>query len=173
MYRHRIRHLADFPDSIRRLGALAGTEAVAAAAADDLAARISALERRRAGVRAGSILIQVWDHPIYTVGRAELLSDVVAVCGYRNIYADLPDPGPAVSLESVLARDPDVILALGPDRRMADEWLRGWRAYPMLRAVRDARLIAWTDQRLSRLGPSMIDATEALCEALPTAPPAP
>jgi iron complex transport system substrate-binding protein len=173
VYRHRIRRLADIPDSIRRLGTLAGTEAVAAAAAEELASRIAGLERRRAGARAGTILIQVWDHPIYTVGRAELMSDVVAVCGYRNVYDDLADPGPAVSLESVLARDPDLILAVGPDRRSADEWIRGWRAYPMLRAVRGARLIPWTDQRLSRLGPSMVDATEALCEALPAPPPAP
>jgi ABC-type Fe3+-hydroxamate transport system substrate-binding protein len=94
------------------------------------------------------------------------MTDVVTICGYRNIYADLPEPGPAVSLESVLERNPDVILAVGPDRRAADEWLQGWRAYPTLKAVRSGRLIPWTDQRLSRLGPSMVDAAEALCAGL-------
>jgi hypothetical protein len=32
--------------------------------------------------------------------------------------------------------------------------------------VRDQRLIAFEDQALSRLGPSVLDATEALCRAL-------
>jgi len=44
--------------------------------------------------------------------------------------------------------------------------IQNWRGYPTLKAVRNRRLIAWTDQRLSRLGPSMVDATEVLCRAL-------
>jgi iron complex transport system substrate-binding protein len=166
VYRHRIRRLADIPDSLRRLGALAGTSAAAASAADDLAARIAALAQRYAASRGGTMLIQVWDRPIYTVGNSELMSDVVSICGYRNVYADLPEPGPAVSLESVLARDPDVILAVGSDQAASEEWIHRWRSYPVLKAVRGGRLIPWTDQRLSRLGPSMVDATEALCNAL-------
>jgi iron complex transport system substrate-binding protein len=166
VYRHRIERLSDIPASVRRLGALAGTQSQANAAADDLSARIEALRQRYADAHAGSILIQVWDHPIYTVGRAELLSDVVGICGYHNVYQDLPDPGPAVSLESVLKRDPDVILALGSDQKAAAEWAHYWRAYPTLKAVRTGRVIPWTDQRLSRLGPSMVAATAALCSGL-------
>ncbi len=166
VYRHHIRRLADIPESVRRFGALAGTGAIAIPAADALRSRIEALKQRYKNASGGTMLVQVWDHPIYTVGQSELMTDVVTLCGYRNIYADLPEAGPAVSLESVLERNPDIILAVGPDRAAADEWLRGWRAYPTLKAVRNGRLIPWTDQRLSRLGPSMVDAAEALCEAL-------
>jgi len=166
VYRHRIRSLAEIPDSLRRFGVLAGTEGEAQAAARQYAEHIAALERRYAQADSGRILIQVWDRPIYTVGRSELLSDVVRICGYRNLYDDLEDPGPAVSLESVLARDPDVILAVGADVASAGEWLDRWRGYPTLKAVRNGRLLPWTDARLSRLGPSMVEATEALCGAL-------
>ncbi len=108
----------------------------------------------------------MWDRPIYTVGRAEIMSDVINACGYRNVYEDLADPGPAVTLESVLARDPDIILALAPDERSGRDWVADWRAYPSMRAVRSGRVLAWTDQRLSRLGPSIVDAAEDLCAAL-------
>ena len=167
VYRHRIERLADIPESVRRLGVLAGTQSQARAAAASLSASIEALRRRYANAHGGTILIQVWDHPIYTVGRSELMSDVVGICGFHNVYQDLPDPGPAVSLESVLKRDPDVILAVGSDQKAAEDWAAHWRAYPTLKAVHSGRLIPWTDQRLSRLGPSMVDATEALCSALP------
>jgi iron complex transport system substrate-binding protein len=166
VYRHRIARLADIPDSVRRLGALAGTLPQAQAAAASLAARIAALQQRYANAHGGTVLIQVWDHPIYTVGRSELMSDVLRICGYGNLYQDLPDPGPAVSLESVLQRDPDLILAVGSDQKAAEDWALRWRAYPTLKAERHGRVIPWTDQRLSRLGPSMVDATEALCAAL-------
>jgi len=166
VYRHRIVRLSDIAPSLQRLGTLAGTRPVANAAAADLAARIATLQQRYAEAPGGTVLIQVWDHPIYTVGGAELLTDVVRTCGYRNVFADLPDPGPAVSLEAVLARDPDVILSLGADHTSADAWAAHWRDYPNLRAVQRGRLIPWSDQRLSRLGPSMVDATEALCQVL-------
>jgi iron complex transport system substrate-binding protein len=166
VYRHRIERLSDIPGSLQRLGELAGTQSEAQAAAAALAARIAALEQRYAARHGGTVLIQVWDHPIYTVGRAELMSDVLRICGYRNLYQDLPDPGPAVSLESVLQRDPDLVLAVGSDQKAADDWAHAWRAFPSLKAVRDGRLIPWTDQRLSRLGPSMVAATESLCSAL-------
>jgi iron complex transport system substrate-binding protein len=178
VYRHRLARLEDVPGSLVRLGRLAGTEAQAQRAAADFTARLSGLQARyrhtgHAGTADGpaagarTILLQLWDQPLYTVGGAELLSDVVATCGYRNLYADLSDPGPAVSIESVLARNPDVILALAGDPRSADAWARRWQDYPVLAAVRAGHVLPWSDARLSRLGPSMLEATEALCGALP------
>lgn len=166
IYRHRLTALDDIPASLIRLGQLAGTEASARTAASELAARIAALRSRYRQAQPESVLIQVWDRPIYTVGRAEIMTDVVHACGYRSVYEDLADPGPAVTLESVLARDPQIILALAPDAAAGRDWVAGWHVYPSLRAVRTGRVVSWTDQRLSRLGPSIVDAAEELCRAL-------
>jgi len=173
VYRHRVARLDEFAPSLERFGALAGTAAQAQRAAADFAARLEALRTRYAAAPAGNaerartILLQVWDQPLYTVGGAELLSDVAATCGYRNLYAELPDAGPAVAVESVLARNPDVILSLAGDPASAASWARRWQAYPVLAAVRSGHVLAWSDQRLSRFGPATLDATEALCRALP------
>ncbi len=166
IYRHRLTALDDIPGSLIRLGQLAGTEAQARVAAGELATRIAALRERYRGAAPESVLIQVWDKPIYTVGRAEIMTDVIHACGYHSVYEDLADPGPAVTLESVLARDPKIILALPPDASAGRDWVAGWRAYPSLQAVRSERVISWTDQRISRLGPSIVDAAEELCRAL-------
>ncbi len=166
IYRHRLTALDDIPGSLIRLGQLAGTEAHARTAASELAARIAALREQYRGAAQESVLIQVWDRPIYTVGRAEIMTDVIHACGYRSVYEDLAEPGPAVTLESVLARDPKIILALPPDARAGRDWVAGWSAYPSLQAVRSGRVISWTDQRISRLGPSIVDAAEELCRAL-------
>jgi iron complex transport system substrate-binding protein len=166
IYHHRLASLDDIPASLLRLGRLAGTEPQAEAAAAELAQRIAALRSRYRQAAVQSVLIQVWDRPIYTVGRTQIMTDVVHACGYRSVYEDLADPGPAVTLESVLARDPQIILALPPDAGAGREWLARWREYPVLTAERSGRVISWTDQRLSRLGPSMVDAAEDLCRAL-------
>ena len=166
IYRHRLARLDDIPASLARLGRLAGTQAAAGAAAGEFKQRIAALRERYLQAEPATVLIQVWDRPIYTVGRTEIMTDVIHACGYRSLYEDLTDPGPAVTLESVLARDPQIILALPPDANSGRDWVAAWRAFPSMRAVRSGRVVSWTDQRLSRLGPSIVDAAEDLCRAL-------
>jgi iron complex transport system substrate-binding protein len=166
VYRHRLTRLDDLPESLRRLGRLAGTSAQADTAAAALGARIQALRARYAAATRPSVLIQVWDRPVYTVGRGQLLNDVIEACGCRNVFDDLAAPGPAVSVEATLARDPEVILAVAPDAAMARAWVDGWRAFPSMRAVRSGRLLVETDARLSRLGPGTIGAAEGLCRSL-------
>lgn len=170
VYRHRVARLDDVPTAIGRLGALLHTEATADRSAAGLRARISTLRARYHRAAAPPrLLLQVWDRPVYTLGGQQLLSDAIEACGYSNVYAELHDAAPAVSLESIAARDPDVILALAADAHTAQEWLGRWRALPQLRAVRHGRLQSFVDMRLSRLGPEAVDATEALCAQLAAA----
>jgi iron complex transport system substrate-binding protein len=173
IYRHRLARLDDIPASLARFGRLAGTEGPAQAAAAQITQRIAVLRELYQQAAPATVLIQVWDRPIYTVGRTEIMTDVVHACGYRSLYEDLTDPGPAVTLESVLARDPQIILALPPDADSGRDWVAAWRAYPSMRAVRSGRVLSWTDQRLSRLGPSIVDAAEDLCRALRQSQPQP
>jgi iron complex transport system substrate-binding protein len=172
IYRHRVVRLDDLPGALRRLGALLGTPDTAGRQADLLAGRIAALHARYRRAHPPRVLLQVWDRPVYTLGGAQLVSDAVEVCGFRNVYAELRDAAPAVSLESIAARDPDVILALAADASSAQQWLEHWRALPRLRAVRQGRLLSFVDARLSRLGPAVVDASERLCALLAAAAPA-
>jgi len=170
LYQQQTSRLAELAPSVRRLGALAGTEATAGEAARAIEARLAALEREYAAGAWGAgrhptVLLQVWNRPIYTVGGRHLMSDALALCGARNVFADLPEPGPVVDIEAVIARDPDIIIAAGPPGESA-AWLPDWRRFPTLAAVRQGRLLAFEDQALSRLGPSFLDATEALCRAI-------
>jgi iron complex transport system substrate-binding protein len=165
IYHHHVTRLDQIPDSLRRLGRLTGTQSEAESAADALAKHIATLRSQYTHRSAASVLIQVWDRPLYTVGRDEILTDVIHVCGFRSAYEDLSDVSPAVTIESVLVRDPDIILALNPDRNSKD-WLQQWRAFGSMKAVRTGRVLAWSDPRLAAMGPSEVDAAQALCKAL-------
>ncbi len=162
LYRQEVSHVADLPESIRRLGRPAGTSSVAERNAQDLAARIARLSQGRAAAPRLTALLQVWNRPLYTVGGHQLMTDALRLCGIRNVFGDLQEPGPAIDVEAVLARNPDIIIAAAPQGEAAG-WLADWKRFPNLRAVRSGRLIAFEDERLSRLGPSLVDATEALC----------
>ena len=170
VYEQQVVRLADLPVSLRRLGALAGTGATAERAAHDIEARLAALTRTYAAGAAGAgklptVLLQVWNRPLYTVGGQHLMSDALAICGARNVFGDLPEAGPLLDTEAVIGRNPDIIIAAAPPGEGA-AWLADWRRFATLAAVRNDRLVVFEDQALSRLGPSVIDATEGLCRAI-------
>ncbi|HWW32058.1 MAG TPA: helical backbone metal receptor [Steroidobacteraceae bacterium] len=169
VYEQEAKRLAELAPSIRRLGVLAGTVSQADAAARAIEARLESLRRTYAGAedaaRQPSVLLEVWNRPIYTVGGQHLMTDALELCGARNVFADLPEAGPVVDIEAVIARDPDIIIAAGPPGESA-AWLTDWKRFTTLRAVHTQRLVAFEDQGLSRLGPSVLDATEALCRAI-------
>ena len=162
LYQQQVARLSDLPGSLRRLGVLAGTAAVAESAA-------TALERTYGAATAvgprPTVLLQVWNRPIYTVGGRHLMSDALELCGARNLFADLTEPGPIVDTEAVIARNPDIILAAAP-RGEGAAWVADWQRFPSLAAVRHHRVVAFENQALSRLGPSVLDATEELCRTI-------
>ncbi|AXM96646.1 cobalamin-binding protein [Pseudomonas plecoglossicida] len=112
------------------------------------------------------VFYQVWDRPLYTLGGGQVVSDALAVCGARNIFADLSQPAPQVNVETVLLRDPQVILA-GDQAQLAS-----WKAWPRLSAVAGDRLLVVPDKGLERPSGQMIEATARLCALLAARAPA-
>jgi iron complex transport system substrate-binding protein len=166
VYRQEADTLEAIGGSLRRLGRLAGTSRVADRAATALESQLAALRRKYADAAwRPTVLLEVWNRPLYTVGGGELMSDALDVCGARNAFADLPQRAPAIGVGAVIARDPDIIVAAAPPG-LAASWLAQWRRFPFLKAVRGGRLLAFEDQRLSELGPGIIAATAALCRDL-------
>ncbi|MBC3206723.1 cobalamin-binding protein [Pseudomonas sp. SWRI111] len=106
------------------------------------------------------VFYQVWDKPLYTVGGGQIISDALQVCGARNVFDDLNLPAPQVSVEAVLQRDPEVILA-GDQAQ-----LEAWKVWPQVAAVRQGRLLRVSDKGLERPSGQMIEATAKLCRLI-------
>ena len=94
------------------------------------------------------------------VAAASFFSDALAVCGASNVFADLKLPAPQVSVESVLQRNPQVIIA------SSQAQLDAWKAWPQIDAVKHGRLLLLTDKGLERPSAQMLEATARLCEQL-------
>ena len=168
LYRQQVNRLADLPASVRRLGALAADPSVAESAARALEDQLQHLAHEYGGGKHPTVLLEVWNRPVYTVGGTQLMSDALALCGARNVFGDLQGLSAVIDTEAVIARNPDIIVAAAPPSEGAS-WLAEWRRFGSLNAVRSSRLIAFEDQRLSRLGPSVLAATAGLCKAIAAA----
>ena len=64
-------------------------------AARDIESRLarSGTQRYRSGKPPLTVLLQVWNRPIYTVGGRHLMSDALRLCGARNVFGDLARHG--------------------------------------------------------------------------------
>lgn len=155
--------LEDIARSIRDLGRLAGTEAVSEAAADDFMSRLKNLEAEYRSARQLSVFYQVWHQPLQTVNGEHIISDVLALCGGRNIFGDAPTLAPVISLESVLKRNPEVILASGADESRP-EWLNDWQRFSGLRAVETGNLMFVSADYLQRHTLRILNGAERVCE---------
>jgi iron complex transport system substrate-binding protein len=168
VYQVHVTRLAGMAESIRRLGALAGTQAIADREADDLRAMLETLGARYRTRTPIRVLYQIWDRPIYTIGGKHVITDALQLCGAINIFSDLATAAPAVTREAAVLRDPELILASAPPGA-SDEWLAEWRRFPALAAVKNRQLINYVDERIDRMGPSVIEATGNLCAVIDNA----
>ncbi len=157
-----VNRLGDLGASLRRLGVMAGTPDVARQRASQIEDQLSRLRTQYSPRRPVTALLETWNQPLYTVGGQQLMSDALAICGAVNIFGDLPQLSPAVQVEAVITRDPELIIVAAPPG-VGPQWLQTWRRFPTLKAVRAGNLLDFQDQALSRLGPSVVDATASLC----------
>lgn len=150
--------------SLERLGMLAGSAEVGAAAARSFRERLA---QAAAGRRATPLRVfyEIWPQPLFTIGGGHLITQAIASCGGENVFAALEVPAPQVSEEAVIAARPQAIIAGTDDARRPD-WLDAWRRWPGIPAVRDDRLRVVDANLLHRPGPRFADGVAQLCAAL-------
>lgn len=160
-----LRQLADIPASIRKLGILAGTTARSEPEARRLEREFDQLAAHYRDKRPLSVFYQIWHEPLQTVNGDHLISQVISLCGGSNIFADAPTLAPRINLESVLARNPEVIVAGGMSSA-APVWLGDWHRYPTLSAVTGNGLVAINPDHMQRPTARILQGAQDLCARL-------
>ncbi len=154
--------LADVAPATRRFGVLAGTEEVADRNATSFDAALATLRTRYSGKARLKVFYQIWDRPLMTIGRAQIIDDALDLCGGDNVFADLSQAAPTVTREAVLARNPDVILSGdGGHDALAD-----WRQSGFLSAVKHGNVMTIDAPTLALPSPSILGSVDLLCHTL-------
>ncbi|MBW3506219.1 cobalamin-binding protein [Pseudomonas sp. NKUCC02_KPG] len=152
--------LEQLADQLEALATALGRPARGHQLAGQLRQRLAGLRAQYQSDKPVRVFYQVWDQPLYTIGGGQIISDALAVCGAKNVFDDLKLPAPQVSIESVLQRNPEVIIA------STQAQLDAWKAWPQIDAVKHGRLLLLADKGLERPSGQMLEATARLCEQL-------
>lgn len=160
--------LDDIPRSLRDFGALAGAPEQGEKAAAEFTARLEKLRQDYSDQQRLSVLYQVWNQPLQTLNNDHIISDIIQLCGGTNAFGDAASIAPIISIESVITRNPDLIIASGMGEEKP-EWLDDWKKYSSLTAVKNADLYFVPPDIIQRHTVRILDGTERVCAALAVA----
>lgn len=164
--------LDDIPVTIDKLGVLLGTSAEANKASEAFRHDIAGLRTRYSNRAPVSVFYQVWDDPLMTLNGSQIVSQVIELCGGRNVFADLKPLVPTISTEAVLAANPEAIVTSTPGATNSDHALPSldaWRKWPSLNAVAHGNLFGIDGDLINRPTPRLALGADTLCEDLEVA----
>jgi len=108
---------------------------------------------------------EVWNAPYMSVGSSSFINDVIREAGAINIFSDIAAAYPVVSEESIIARNPSLILlpADSPENWESLSKRTGWQS---IDAIQNKKVIKIDGDLISRPGPRIGEAIRAVQEAL-------
>lgn len=153
---YKIDRIADMARVTLLLGRLTGDTTSARRTVDSVYATLDRVRRETSTLPHPTVFWPLWETPLLSVGGGSFLNELIDIAGGRNVFAELPQPSPAVTFEELLRRDPDVILS-GPKARLRLIADARWKT---LRAVRENHVLVIDTTMIN--GPSARVGTSAV-----------
>ena len=171
-YRHG--GIATTLNTIREIGVATGHRAEADQLVSSLQARLDVVRDRVKGRPQPSTMLIFERQPgtlreVYASGGVGFLNEMLTIAGGRNVFADVSRESVQPSIETMLARAPQVILEVrvaGLIEKTPSPEPDAWSALSSVPAVRSRRVHRLTGDYLVVPGPRLAAATEAFARAL-------
>ena len=161
--------------TLKDLGAAVGRPADAERLARDIRGGLDAIQARVRGRPKPKTLLVFERDPaslrsVYVSGGVGFLHDMLGIAGGVNVFADVARESVQPSIETMLARSPDVILEVRATGLLAAadvaQAKRVWGALASVPAVKQGRIDILTGEHLVVPGPRVVQGTEAFARAL-------
>ena len=157
--------LQDVARSIRDIGVLTGHSKKAESVATAYLEQLNQIQERYKNSAKIKTFYQVWNNPLQTISGNHIISDAIEICGGSNIYAEEFAVAPIINIESVLQRDPEVIIASGMSSARP-EWLDQWLQWDSLAAVKQDNLFFVNGDHIQRHTVRLLMGINSICEKL-------
>ncbi|WP_066017368.1 cobalamin-binding protein [Endozoicomonas atrinae] len=160
---------AGIEQAIRSLGQVAGTEKAANRVVEDFSARLKTLQNNYGQREPVSVFFEIWRSPLLTVGSGQVIDDVISLCGGQNIYGDVSERIPKIGIESLITRDPQVIIGSDPRGDTPEtrkDLMDYWSQWQNLQAVKSHQLFSVPSDLIARPTPRILEGAEMICHQL-------
>lgn len=157
--------MADIPSLYKRLGQLSGQSKQAGQQAEIFVDKLQWLHQTFSSRKKIKTFYQIWNDPLMTLNGDHILSDIIELCGGVNVFEDSPALVPYINMESVLAKNPQVIISGGENKE--DLWNLGiWQKWSGISAVRHKQIYSIPSDLLQRHSDRILQGAELVCRHL-------
>ncbi|MDG2502148.1 MAG: cobalamin-binding protein [Porticoccaceae bacterium] len=151
------------PNLFRRFGQLTGNRDKAEHLAENFSQRLKALGAAQINKPLVRTFYQIWDEPLITLNGKHMVSDVITLCGGENIFADAAPLVPYVNIESVVAADPQMIIAGGSQEEQS-RWYSIWQQWRGISAVINKQIYLIPSDLMQRHSVRILEGAEMMCD---------
>lgn len=158
--------LTEIYDCIERMGRITGAENAAHTVVAEMRRKVASVTAAVAKApNRPLVFYEVWPDPLFTAGPGSFIDELINLAGGSNIAADAKTAWPVLSMETVIVRNPDVILT--PFAR-AESVISGKNkaSWANIKAVRQNRVYQVDQDIISRPGPRLADGLMTIAKLL-------
>ncbi|MCX5909917.1 MAG: cobalamin-binding protein [Deltaproteobacteria bacterium] len=159
--------VADVLHSIRKIGEVTGATDAAARLTSSMQKRIDTVKQKVAGRSPPRVLHILSYDPLISSAGGSFVDDLIRIAGGTNVAAQARGRHPRLSLEEVIARDPEVIILSGmlsqDPLREQREW---WARWKKISAVGHGRVHVIDADLILRPSPRIVDGLEEMARVI-------
>lgn len=134
----KVDRIEDFERLTMQLGKALNAESRARQVVDTVKRTLEKVRATVAGARRPTVVWPVWDSPIMVVGSGSFLAELLDISGADNVFADLKQPSPQVTIEELAKRDPTYIMTSARNFAI----LSGNAKWLALKAIREKKVLS-------------------------------
>ncbi len=137
---------------------------------DEMQSRVDAVKQAVSTVPADqrpTVFYEVWHEPLMSANGKTVVGELIDLAGGVNMFADLPDEYPTVSVEQIVEVDPQFII--GPSShadQMTAEIIGGREGWENLNAVKNKAIYIVDGDIVSRYSPRIVEVLDEFAKIL-------
>lgn len=158
----KIDHIADFTRASKTIARLLGDSVRGIIVADSVERTLKRVRAATQRLQKPTVFWHIWDAPLITIGSGSYMNELIEIAGGKNVYGDMAETSPAVSIEDVLKRDPRFIIT-GPEGSKKIVRDPRWSQAP---AVKQNRILVVDTAIVGRPSVRLGEAAESLARLL-------
>ena len=128
VYVNEISSPKDIALSLVKLGALVGQKNRGLELSSKFSKELIEIEESRIDSHTPSVFFQLGDKDLFTFNEQHFLGSAIKVCGAKNVFFDAPTRVSQVSFESVVRKNPDLIVAYGKSSDGLTQSRKKWQS---------------------------------------------
>lgn len=153
-------------DSIKEIGKITNKLKQAEGLIEKMKAKINLIKGKVKSIplsKRPKVFVQIWPHPLITIGRKSFIDELITLAGGINITHDIPRAYSYVNLELVVKRNPDCIILAYMGQDKDSEYFKNSIGYRRINAIKNNQVFDDINPDLFlRPGPRIIQGLEEI-----------